>query len=509
MMVSNHRYLIIYAISIILINFSEMAGAAPTVFRLVNESNKTTLHDDKSQKKYPQKNTQPNIEHDKNDVSLTSLQILARALSAAPKGGNLTSRVLLRDAEEGDYLPAITWAMANGYWTLAQTLIHENQKKLPAWVRLSMALHQHDLVSLTALLKHPESLPPSDLVSAYSMLDDWPRAQYWAFRRLQDNPRSRNLREQYLDAVKHTASYANIKENILRFSGLQRNSSNLSGRIFVSNNWGILLSDQYTWQSADTQSMLQNTPTIDQSADAGLFYQQKRWSLSGLLGTRSADRNFMVGKITGKITLPLNLSVQSQIAWHQQSTQSPAMAVAGMKNIADIQIDHSNTFWSESLSASRIRYLGQDEVPVGTDWTAGTSLHWLGRWHDWHYSVGPFASIHSITRNKSISGVLAEVLPSVDTTVDNLLAGSYADYGLNFMLNSSIPTLSAHWIPYLAISVYNNTLFGIQYQVGAGIRTPIIGPDQLTIVYSQGQGGNGLALNQQQLDISYTYYFSR
>ena len=436
------------------------------------------------------------------------LFLLARALSAAPTGGNSTLRIMLAAARKGYYLPAISWSMAQEHWDLARALIRTDPQPVPDWVRLSLALQDHDLSALAALVAHPHRLPSHDLVSAYVMLGDYDRAQYWAFQRLQDHPRDHHLRQQYLEVVSYNASAITLGTNWLSFSGLQRYATILNGKIFIGPNWGLLLRSDYNGQTAGAASFLTGIPAGEQSAEAGFFLKSPLWQIRAFMGQRDAMRHFLTGDFSGEYSLGDGFSIRSRLGLHQRATQSPALTVAGMKDDVQIQFDHSNTDWSESLYAGWTQYEGQDGIPVGTSRFGGVSVNWHHHWGSWGYTIGPFADVYNVHRAVNVTGLLAQILLSPGRDISNVLAGSYADYGLHFSLGSAEPTLNFRWTPYLAVSVYNNTLFGFQYQFSAGLRTPIWGPDVLSLSYSQGQGGNALALNQREVNLSYTYYFT-
>ncbi|MBE7564376.1 hypothetical protein H7F10_15915 [Acidithiobacillus sp. HP-6] len=74
-----------------------------------------------------------------------ALHTLASALAASPKEGNQTQAILLAAADRGDYLPAISWSLAQKYWSLAEILVANNPGRTPPWVRLSLASHKKDL----------------------------------------------------------------------------------------------------------------------------------------------------------------------------------------------------------------------------------------------------------------------------------------------------------------------------------------------------------------------------
>jgi hypothetical protein len=441
-------------------------------------------------------------------ASRDPLLLLARALSAAPTGGDSTLRVVLAAARKGYYLPAISWSLAQEHWGLARALIRTDPQPVPDWVRLSIALHDHDLSALAVLVAHPHRLPSHGLIRAYVMLGNYDRAQYWAFQRLQDHPRDHRLRQQYLEVVSYNASAVTLGTNWLSFSGLQRYATILNGKIFIGPNWGLLLRSDYNWQTADAASFLTGIPAGEQSAEVGFFLKSPLWQIRAFVGQRDAMRHFLTGDFSGEYSLGDGFSIRSRLGLHQRATQSPALTVAGMKDDARIQLDHSNTDWSESLYAGWTRYEGQDGIPVGTSRFGGVSVNWHHNWGSWGYTIGPFVDVYNVHRAANVTGLLAQVLRLPGRDISNVLAGNYADYGLHFSLGSAKPALNFQWTPYLSVSVYNNTLFGFQYQFSAGLRTAIWGPDALSLSYSQGQGGNALALNQREVNLSYTYYFT-
>ena len=178
-----------------------------------------------------------------------------------------------------------------------------------------------------------------------------------------------------------------------------------------------------------------------------------------------------------------------------------------MVNRVDLQWAQRFGSWLGNIGGGWWQYQGQDGDALGSDRFAEVSMLWRHDLGPWEFQLGPFADYHNLTRVSELRGVLAAALQPAARTPDLVLPGSYADVGMRVQWGTWERAVASDWTPYLALSVYQNTRFGPQYQFDAGLSTSVFGPDRLRIGFAQGQGGNGLALNQRVVRIGYRYYF--
>ncbi|MEL5849648.1 MAG: hypothetical protein U7M05_09825 [Candidatus Igneacidithiobacillus chanchocoensis] len=435
------------------------------------------------------------------------LRSLADALASAPVGGDATRAVLLRAARHGDYLPAISWSLAQGYWGLATILIRANPKPTPAWVRLSLALQRHDAAAMGKLLRYPERLPVRDRMQAQMDLGRYHQARRDALRGLQTNPFDRQLRQQYLQAVRDSASYLDLAGSWQSFNGLSVAGPQLRGRISLSDRWSLVFAGDTLAQSAAASSQLLQTPAWSSHSLLGLRWQDPRWQAQALLGSYLGQRDVVSAQVALHWQATDSGELSANFDYHARSLQSPALAVAGMVNRVDLQWAQRAGEWLGNVGLGWRQYEGQDGLALGSDRYGEASLLWSHPLGPWELQAGPFVDYHHLSRVGTLQGVLAEALQPDARNVDLVLPGSYADAGLRLQWGARDLALASAWSPYLALSVYENTRFGPQYQLDAGLSTAVLGPDRLRIGFAQGQGGNGLALNQRLVQIGYRFYF--
>ncbi|GEM_PF-2739096 len=436
-----------------------------------------------------------------------ALHTLAAALAASPKEGNQTQTILMAAADHGDYLPAISWSLARKYWGLAKLLVENNPGRTPPWVHLSLALHNKDLDTIKSLLDHPADLPSKEMFQAEEDLGRPRQAQSLAIKALQMNPFDRELRRMYVDSLAHTASYAGVQGSWQSFNGLQLYGPELNARIHASPFWGIQIQSQNLWQNANSDTQLITTPRLQNRTDVGAFWDSRRWQGDLSAGEYRGLQNNWTSRLAVSWQMTSSTSISTRLAYHSQTFQSPALAVAGMANRAEIQVTQTLDSWTTNAALGWNQYLGQDGIQQGTDSYGELGAFWRSNLGPWEFHVGPFADYHALQRRAAPEGVIAQVLSTDARNMDSILPGSYADYGVRLQWGALEQDLHPGWTPNLQLSVYDNSRFGFQYQLNAGVSTAVLGPDRLSLDFSQGQGGNGLALNQRIFALNYRFYF--
>jgi hypothetical protein len=436
-----------------------------------------------------------------------ALRSLARSLATLPNLGSVTGRVLMAEAQRGDYLPAISWALAHGYWGLAQLLIENNPKATPDWAKLSLALHRHDRSEMARLLRHPERLPARDRLQAQMYLGQYGRGREDALVAMEVDPHDWRLRLEYLQAVRESASYVDLSGRQESFSGLTQYGPSLHGRLALGDAWGILLDADALRQSASSSAQLLNVPAWSHRETIGLYWVNPRWELQGEIGNYQGLRDVVTFNLKESYRLSARSTLSAVWDYHDRSLQSPVMAVAGMSSRLELQLTQQLGSWLIGMGAGWQRYQGQDGIDLGDDVYGEGSLMWRHDLGPWQLQLGPFADYHRLHRRDAVRGIVANTIAPATRTIGAVLPGSYGDVGLRLQWGQWERALDSDWTPYLAVSLYENTRFGFQYQFDTGLSTTVFGPDRLRVGFSQGQGGNGLAINQQIFKMGYRYYF--
>ncbi|MHB1813362.1 MAG: hypothetical protein ACYCUE_00785 [Steroidobacteraceae bacterium] len=432
---------------------------------------------------------------------------LAASLAATPSEGNFTRRTLFAAARCGDDLPALSWSLAQDHWRLAQRLINDNPRPPPRWVRLSLALHRRDLTELARLLQRPAGLAPDDRVRAQMQLGRYRQARRDALRALRSDPWDRALRREYLHAVRRSASYLDLRGSWRSFDGLQLYGSRLRARLSLADHWGVLLDADTLARAAATRAAIAAGSPWSSRALVGFYWRDPRWRIRVEAGQYAALRNNFTARLEASWRATSAGTLSAVGDYHARSFESPALALGGMVDRTALEWTQRLGRWTDSLGLGWKRYLGQDGIALGQDHFVEAAALWGHALGPWELQAGPFADYQALARRRAVSGVLAGLLPPGTHGPDALLSGSYADAGVRLQWAAWRRGLGAAWTPYLTLSVYDNTRYGPEYQLGAGISTPILGPDRLRIGFAQGQSDHALALTQRILKIGYRYYF--
>ena len=280
-----------------------------------------------------------------------------------------------------------------------------------------------------------------------------------------------------------------------------------AGCFFHINRWGIVLDADALRHSAAPISQLEGVPAWSSRGSVGFFWHDPRFQVQAQVGEFRALRDNISAELSAVWQMTDSGELSGKFDFHDRSYQSPVLAVAGMANRIGLQWAQRIDQWTGNVGAGWSQYQGQDGIDVGMDRYVELSALWKNALGPWEIQVGPFADYHDLSRVSNLHGVLAEaLLPDVRNPA-SVLPGSYGDVGLRLQWGTWQPAIASDWTPYLALSVYENTRFGPQYQLDAGVSTPVFGPDRLRIGFAQGQGGNGLALNQRIIRIGYRFYF--
>lgn len=443
-------------------------------------------------------------------VSRHPLHALAVSLSSLPSVGNTTLRVLSAAARRGDYLPAISWAMAQGDWELAQFLIETNPRPDPAWAKLSLALHRPDNAELERLLQHPERLQIRGRVRAQMDLGHYDEARTDALAEMGMNPNDRRLRREYVRAVRRSASYLDLSGIWLHFNGLTLLGPRLRGRLAFGNDWGLLFGVDDLHQSVTSSSQLLAVPVWSRREAVGFYWQHPRWTVQVLLGEYQGVRNNPTLGVKAYWQVSDTSGLTATWQYHDRSLsslESPALTVAGMVNKFQVQWTDQVGSWVGDAGAGWRQYQGQDGVDLGSGLVGELSLFWRHSLGPWKLQVGPFIDYYGMQRNRRLVGVVAQSLVPGARNIDTVLPGTNSDIGMRLQWGRWTRALHSNWTPYVAVLLYENTRFGLQYQLDTGLSTPVFGPDRLRIGFSQGQANSGLAVNQQIFKMGYRFYF--
>ncbi len=436
------------------------------------------------------------------------VQELAEALAADPQEGNVTRRALLSAARRGDYLPAISWSLSRRDWSLAQFLVHADPRHVPGWVYMSLALHNRDMEELHHLVSRPGRYPSRDLFRSYMDLGEYWQARTVALHRLQVQPDDRKIRKEYLEAVRLTADSADLTGMWQSFGGLQLYGPKADLRMhFQHSRWGFQVKNRTLWPSANASAYLQHLPGIMNMLEAGVFREGRSWQSSLTLGQYRALRNTLTARAAVFVQMTRDTQVSATLDYHDQSFQSPVMAVGGMADRTRLQVAQQLGDWILDAGGGWTQYQGQDGLVQGSDRYVEAGVFWQGGLGPWRIRLGPFASFHAMQRSGQVRGIVNSLLEPGARNMDFVLPPTYADYGVRLSWGARPWGPEAVWMPHLGLSLYDNTRFGFQYQLDAGISTPVLGPDQLSLDFSQGQGGNGLALNQRTVELGYRFFF--
>ena len=378
---------------------------------------------------------------------------------------------------------------------------HGRSVVTPAWIEMSMALHDSDLPAIGALMDGPEGerLPPVLRAEALQALGQPTRAQALRVAQL-DLRDDDGLHEAYSEAAWRTARRVEYGLEQRRDT-LRATTQTLALVLPLTEAMRLRLDAGQSRQSSGTvretglPALGRIAPT-DRHLDATLQTRPDR--LLGLdltLGRRSAERDFTTARVAASVPVIARLTLRAELGLRQPAADSAPLAVAGRQDElrlgAELRLTQTTPV-RVALRQARLALqdghrLGQAS---GLEWEVGQVLR--GATPDLNLRLfGQYA------RYRPAGGALPDWTARL--TPDGSRPGSaffvpdsFALHGVG--LSAGLGARDAWtraWRPFVDLSATTHSRFGAGWSATVGAAGRVTGSDQLLIQYSATRAGSG------------------
>ncbi len=384
--------------------------------------------------------------------------------------------------------------------------------KAPAWARLSQALTtDNDSASMRLLAADADNLPRRDRVTAANKLGWKSQALTLAYRGLEGEPDDRQLEQQFQKLAVAQADTFGSSLHERHGSGLEAFDAGLDSHTWVTPAIAVDVAAYRFRQTRYDVTQLGTIPAYGQYASAQLVQQLPRGERGLSLG---AGRNLAAYDQLGAFTryrATRNLQLGLAIDYGARVNDTVPLAIAGLMDRLRGTAEYQ---WSAQDSLAATTTLGRLRAQGG-GWLGNRQSLDLEYRHKLWLAPPDFTLIATATdaryqRAPSVPNALLQLVPAgqpADTSF--FVPRSYAQACVGVGFNEDF--LEA-WSDQLRLfghaSACHNSVSGPGASVNAGVATPVLGPDHLSL--GLGYSSNTGATSSQSLSafLNYRYYFT-
>lgn len=400
----------------------------------------------------------------------------------------------------------VAWALKNQNYSLAYYIAQVKtlkKERMPPWMTLTLALIYNDKDSMANMLQHyPDVLPYRDKVIAATLTNQPELAQDLAYHSLHDHPDDQEMYKLFTQTMLPASNRSSVGGEIYGLGAAVGPVAYTSARLFVSPSLSVAPYEIAWFPHTNDINQIAWTPDIDNSVGVIIRKSLNKGWVGLTLGERTSLKNIVTAKLRGYYPLNSASTALLSLGYHQRSSETVPLLVAGMKNEARLQLtyrwDSYNTF--DSLFKLQ-QYLGQDETFLGTGQVV------QGRWQhkfylsypDWNVNVyGTTANFQN--SNNPLSYSLKRIVPN--NTIANTvfyMPINYVEGALTAGFGQEYKRGYTHsWKPFMEAGLLYSFPFGLGELAEGGIGGSVFGRDHLAFYASY-------SINQQQASqINYT-----
>ena len=382
----------------------------------------------------------------------------------------------------------------------------------PSWARLSQALAiDDDSASMRLLAADADKLPRRDRVTAANKLGWTSQALTLAYRGLEGEPDDRKLEQQFQNLAVAQADTFGSSLRGRYGSGLEAFDLGLNSRTWITHAMAVNVEAYRIQQTRYDVTQLGTIPAYGQYASAQLVQQLARGERGLSLG---AGRNLAAYAQFGVFTryrMTRNLQWGLAIDYGARANDTVPLAIAGLMDRVRGTAEYQ---WSAQDSLAATATLGRLRAQGG-GWLGNRQGLNLEYRHKLWLAPPDFTLIATATdaryqRAPSVPNALWHLVPAgqpVDTGF--FVPRSYAQACVGVGFNEDfLDTWSDQLRLFGHASACHNSVSGPGAAVQAGVATPVLGPDHLSL--ELGYASNTGAISSQSLSafLNYRYYFT-
>jgi len=428
--------------------------------------------------------------------------------------------LLQLDVTDEDVNIILNWIVQRSYTDLIAYFKanYFNNRPLPDWAEINLALAKNDTPDLQRILAHTErQWTRGDRINAAVRMENIPLALDYAFNELTERPRASEIYGEFQQYGVQDANDISVDEDYEQFVDVAGLRTKFDARYRLTNEWKILpYASVWTLRSTDTKSII-NVPSTDTQVGARFYQVIHRGSITYSLGYRKALGSVVPAAVDVNYQLNSRWSADFKLGYDQESFENSFLREGGVQDIAGVALGYTyNNYNSLFMEADALAYFSEDQhyLADGLD-LSGMYQHkfWL-KYPD--YTAGLFADVHAFDRNGSFGGDVTRLFPLIppsqqtnpaSSNYGNLISNTYYDAGLNVSVGNTILEYTHAWRPYAWGSVYYNSITKLSYDVKGGVNGTVFGRDSLLFYGEYGTAQTTPGQKNITVGMRYLLYF--
>jgi hypothetical protein len=385
----------------------------------------------------------------------------------------------------------------------------------PLWAEITLALTENDRETAGQLLeRHGERLPRYDRIAAARLSDDVRLAQSDAFDTQTSQHADDPLHQQLADALlAHSDSLGG--EFVSREVGTV-------GEREIAARWHLAISPRLRLDLAQGRIPRVNhdTTVIGITPDESYHSARLAWrhpdgETQVIAENRKSLETYQPLRIEHEQRIDDRLSVSLAMGIEQQATESLALRVAGMKNLAQLGLRYRPTLRDQiRIERQFDRYAAQTGTDLGSGQVWQFEVAHALRIEPRDLEASLFWSDHRYDRRTDITDqALRPLLPTgitaaADLGADFFLPSNFRYYGIRLSTDTRFEReYTRAWRPYATLAKTWHDELGPGYDLSAGIAGSLFGADHLNFGWKLGKGGTSSAGLVREIGLTYRVHY--
>jgi predicted Zn-dependent protease len=398
------------------------------------------------------------------------------------------------------------------------------QQSEPGWARSQLALSEENTPEMAAVLgDRTAAMDPSVRYDLAYGLEMWPSAMDTAFDALGADQGNEEIHDRFRIGSPLHANYLQLSLYRNEWGTLDGQGPALETRLNVTPELALTLMTASSSQQLNDGSNDLLVPGSDKLASAELLWQGnlsqsrfavfKRNELSSTTGARFAHEHRLTQRLT----------VNGELGWRNEATDSLAMRVAGMADSLQLGMQYTLSKREYLRAGVRTsRFATQYGDPLGSGWGVDFEVGHRIRTEYPDWALRLTASRQTTSPNAKVSpAVLARLSPAIQLAIagGEFDVGSFflpegsstwglcSTYGENIAGQALRSSYSRDWRPFGDLCWTRNSINGGGHSGVLGFAGSVIGADHLSLNFEQSQGGSGNGARTRNLALRYRFYF--
>jgi tetratricopeptide (TPR) repeat protein len=449
--------------------------------------------------------------------SQADLRLLAGLLLQLQKGDLLDARMapMLADGADPQSRELVTaWALSSERSDLARWWLmrsHARGSRKPRWARLGLAMEENDRSGMRDLLQSkPERLPYRDAVEAAARVGAPALGEELAWQQSERNPDDHLLHSQLREISSGRSSHAKYGLRFLDRGGIGGIENSLSLSAPASHRFTLFSRLSHTVNSTLRSGVLDNIPSADISAMAGLSARFDRGSAAISAGWRTALTEMITLGATLSYRLTSRMEVGGELRFSSPADESVPLAIGGMKDRGGLMLTHRLS-GRDTIQAGYARSYLRDQsrrlLGVGNACTLDVTHQLRFGYPD--ISARGFAGYYDYAAKGEPEGRALSLIPQgAPRDASFFVPESFFQVGAGAGFGQGLRSGYARsWKPFGNLDVTWRSTSGAGFDLGLGMRGPLIGYDSLLFSLSLSRGASDTSELSGVFEMGYCYYF--